>query len=84
MNAAPQRRKLARIGRRVEQVDYFAADAVALLLIQRQFAHERGSLVAQRVDRDGLFLGQRELCHGSEPSPYRPDGENGHDKTDKR
>jgi len=44
-------------------VDYLAADAVALLLVHRQLAHEGGSLVAERVDSDGLIVGQREFAH---------------------
>jgi hypothetical protein len=36
-------------------VDYLAADAVALLLVHRQLAHEGGSFIAERGDCDGLF-----------------------------
>jgi hypothetical protein len=44
-------------------VDKLGAEPGNLALVHRDLAGDLRALVAERVDRDGLIFGQRELLH---------------------
>jgi hypothetical protein len=46
-------------------VDQLGAQPVDLTAVHRDFARDPGPHVAQRIDRDRLFVGERELCHAA-------------------
>jgi hypothetical protein len=46
-------------------LDQLGAEPVDLAAVHRDFARDPGAHVAERIDRERLFLAERELCHAT-------------------